>query len=62
MIVPSNFLDIFFNLKMKGISPILAHPERYRFVQKNVDNLDKLKNLEVITLLLLLFHPLLNSL
>ena len=48
MIVPSDFLDIFFNLKMKGINPILAHPERYRFIQQDVNNLNKLNDLEII--------------
>ena len=48
LITPSNFLDTFFNLKVMGINPILAHPERYRFVQQNVMYLDKLRDLEII--------------
>ena len=36
-IIPENYLDTFFNLKMKGITPILAHPERYRFIQNDIN-------------------------
>ena len=48
IIIPSNFLDTFFNLKMKGITPILAHPERYRFIQEDINQLEKLNDLEII--------------
>lgn len=48
MVVPSNFLETFFNLRMKGITPILAHPERYRFIQEDLGQLEKIKDLEVI--------------
>ena len=48
MIIPFNFLDIFFNLKMKGVNPILAHPERYRFVQENIIELEKIQDLGVL--------------
>ena len=30
-----NALDIMYELKIKNITPILAHPERYEFIQKN---------------------------
>ena len=36
MITPDNFLETFFNLKLKGITPVLAHPERYRIFQENI--------------------------
>tara|TARA_Y100001970_G_scaffold71373_1_gene90689 strand:+ start:1689 stop:2465 length:777 start_codon:yes stop_codon:yes gene_type:complete len=48
MIVPHQFLDTFFNLRMEGITPILAHPERYRFVQEDVSKLNKMKDLDVV--------------
>ena len=38
VIIPSNFLDTFFGLRMKGVTPILAHPERYRFIQEDFKN------------------------
>ena len=47
-ITPINFLDTFFNLRMKGITPILAHPERYRFIQNDVKELGKMRNLDVL--------------
>ena len=36
-IYPNDYEKIFFDLQMKDISPIIAHPERYRFIQNNVD-------------------------
>ena len=47
-ITPINFLDTFFELRIKGITPILAHPERYRFIQNDISELDKIKKLDVI--------------
>jgi len=47
-ITPVNFLDTFFNLRMKGITPILAHPERYRFIQNNIQELDEIRSLDVL--------------
>ena len=47
-ITPINFLDTFFNLRMKGITPILAHPERYRFIQNNIQELNKIRSLDVL--------------
>ena len=37
-----NATDIIYELKIKGITPIIAHPERYEFVQKNPDSVDEL--------------------
>ena len=48
VIVPENYLDTFFNLQLKGITPILAHPERYRCFQENIDNLQKCIDMGVI--------------
>ena len=36
-ILPENQRDILFELKMKGVTPIIAHPERYLKVQKNLE-------------------------
>ena len=48
IIVPNNFEETFFQLKLKGITPILAHPERYRFVQEDVGKLERLKEMDVL--------------
>ena len=37
-----NITDIIYELKIKGIIPIIAHPERYEFVQKNPESVDEL--------------------
>ena len=47
-ITPENYLDTFFNLKLKGITPILAHPERYRVFQENIDNLQKCIDMDIL--------------
>ena len=39
--------DIIFELKAKGLVPILAHPERYLFIQKNKEAVFELKKLGV---------------
>tara|TARA_B100000609_G_C17206063_1_gene431010 strand:+ start:942 stop:1721 length:780 start_codon:yes stop_codon:yes gene_type:complete len=35
--IPNNYEKILFQLQLEGITPIIAHPERYKFVQKNYD-------------------------
>ena len=35
-IFPTDFENQFYELQSNGITPIIAHPERYRFVQKEV--------------------------
>ncbi len=35
-IIPSTHKQIFFDLKMCGITPVIAHPERYKPVQKDI--------------------------
>ena len=40
--------DAIFNLKTKGITPILAHPERYEEFQKHPDKLLKLKEMDLL--------------
>ena len=34
--IPDNHRQIFFELKMNGITPIIAHPERYKPVQEDI--------------------------
>ena len=36
-IFPTGYEEEFYNLQLKGITPIVAHPERYRFIQKEID-------------------------
>ena len=35
--IPSSQRQVLFDLKMKGVTPIIAHPERYKLVQKNIN-------------------------
>lgn len=36
-------IDILYEFKVKGYTPIIAHPERYAYLQDNPDLVDKLK-------------------
>lgn len=38
-----NLEDIIYELKIKGLIPIIAHPERYTYFQKNYKEVDRLK-------------------
>lgn len=38
-----NLEDIIYELKIKGLIPIIAHPERYTYFQKNYQEIDRLK-------------------
>ena len=40
-IFPENYEKEFYNLQLSGITPIIAHPERYRFIQNDMDILKK---------------------
>ena len=40
-IYPTNYEKEFFKLQSNGITPIVAHPERYRFVKEDIDILTK---------------------
>tara|TARA_B100000963_G_scaffold352286_1_gene365221 strand:+ start:82 stop:822 length:741 start_codon:yes stop_codon:yes gene_type:complete len=42
---PANFFEIIFELQMQGYQPILAHPERYRFLHGNMEKYKKLKKI-----------------
>ena len=33
--IPNSQKQTLFNLKISGVTPIIAHPERYKFVQEN---------------------------
>lgn len=41
---PINLYDILFEIQIAGYKPILAHPERYSFLQNNFEEYYKLKN------------------
>ncbi len=36
-LLPKNQKEVLFELKMNGITPIIAHPERYKAVQENIN-------------------------
>ena len=38
-----NLEDIIYELKIKGLIPIIAHPERYTYFQKNYKEIDRLR-------------------
>lgn len=40
---PINLYNIIFNLKTNNYIPILAHPERYRYISNNMDEYSRLK-------------------
>ena len=35
--LPNNYEDVLFKLKLNGVTPIIAHPERYREIQNNFE-------------------------
>lgn len=37
---PTGFEDEFYKIQLKGITPIVAHPERYMFVKNNINVLE----------------------
>lgn len=43
-----NLDDYLFRLISKGIVPVIAHPERYRFLQENPDKIKKYLNMGVL--------------
>ena len=40
-IFPIGYEKVLFELQLKGVTPIIAHPERYRFIQNNLEELQK---------------------
>ncbi len=45
---PQNLLEVIYLLKEKNITPIIAHPERYRYIQKNPNRLIELIDMGVL--------------
>lgn len=45
---PVFFEEALFELKAKGYTPVLAHPERYQFLEGTIDWLIELKNMGVL--------------
>ena len=41
VIFPKNFEEQFFKLQTSGINPIIAHPERYRYVKNDVSLIER---------------------
>ncbi len=41
LLLPDNYKDEFFKLQLKGVTPVIAHPERYRKIQNNLQILDE---------------------
>ena len=39
-IYPTGYEDVFYNLQSNGVTPIIAHPERYRFIQNDISILN----------------------
>jgi len=46
-VVPPNFERLLFEIKAKGILPIIAHPERYPFLQKDSRLIERLFDMEI---------------
>ena len=44
---PINLEEIVFKIQTKGLTPVLAHPERYRYIE-DLDDYEKLKDLGVL--------------
>jgi len=44
MAISANYKKLLFNLQIKGYRPILAHPERYVYLTRNMDIFDELKS------------------
>jgi protein-tyrosine phosphatase len=45
---PENLFQIFFDLKLEGFNPILAHPERYSYWHHNFEHYITLKDREIL--------------
>ena len=41
LLLPENYKDELFKLQLKNITPIIAHPERYRKIQNNIGILEE---------------------
>lgn len=45
LVEPANAFDLIFQLKTRGYQPILAHPERYLYFEKNFKKFEEIKSL-----------------
>ncbi len=43
-----NLYQVIFDLRMKGIQPILAHPERYEYIHRNYQQYHEIKDRDVL--------------
>ena len=41
LLLPDNYKDELFKLQLKNITPVIAHPERYRKIQNNIEILEE---------------------
>lgn len=42
--LPPYFFEVLLKLRLLGLTPIFAHPERYEFIKENMDIVRKIKN------------------
>lgn len=49
--LPNNWESIIYNLQGEGLDVIIAHPERYVAVQKNISLVEKMRNMGCYTML-----------
>lgn len=35
------YMDVLYELRVRGINPIIAHPERYKFIHEDISNINK---------------------
>ncbi|HNW97916.1 MAG TPA: hypothetical protein PKK00_05845 [Bacteroidales bacterium] len=45
---PDNLIHTFFDMRMEGYNPVLAHPERYFFWHENIEHYETLKDHEIL--------------
>lgn len=45
---PMNIMENIFEIKIKGLKPVLAHPERYTFLQHSIKEYQALRDYEVL--------------
>lgn len=43
--LPPQWIECLFKLRLKGYTPILAHPERYLYLHRNFDEYERLKDM-----------------
>ncbi|EJO5346056.1 exopolysaccharide biosynthesis protein [Clostridium botulinum] len=35
------YMDVLYELRVRGVNPIIAHPERYKFIHENISSINK---------------------